>query len=101
MEITYSPKLKEYMEKKGLHHIAVELADSETSTCGFVDISTRFVKDNQVDKVAAKARRVLEGELGNIYVLGVMDYDDAVELDLRSFFGLKDITVKGIRAWTM
>lgn len=101
MEIVYTPKLREYMESKGLHHIAIELADSETSTCGFVDISSRFVKDNQVEKVAPKARRVLEGELGNIYVLGVMDYDDQVELGLRSFFGLKDITIKGIRAWTM
>ena len=52
--------------------------------------------------IASKAARVLEGELGTVIVTArALEYDEEITLGLRSFFGLKDITFKGIAAFKL
>ena len=57
--------------------------------------------DAAADKLRAKGCVELHGELGSVLVARGMEYDDTVELGLRSFFGAKDITVRGIRSWSL
>ena len=102
MKVTYTQKLKDYMMRKGYTHIVVDLVDSATSTSGFTDICGRFVKDEEAAAIAPKAARVLEGELGTVIVTArALEYDEEITLGLRSFFGLKDITFKGMAAFKL
>lgn len=99
--VTYTPKLATYMRKKGWHHIAIEHASACGCCVDLSEVATRFVDDAAADKLRAKGCVELHGELGSVLVARGMEYDDAVELGLRSFFGAKDITVRGIRSWSL
>ena len=99
MNAELSIELKDYMNKKGYHHIEVELVDSGTSTCGFAEVSAKFLTDKQAEGMEKKSRHVLDTELGKVYCTAVFEFDDKVTLGLRSFFGLKDITFTGIHGW--
>lgn len=54
------------------------------------EVATRFVDDAAADKLRAKGCVELHGELGSVLVARGMEYDNSVELGLRSFFGAKD-----------
>ena len=107
--VTYTPKLATYMRKKGWRHIAIEQASACGCCVDLSEVATRFVDDAAADKLRAKgcvelrAKGCVElhGELGSVLVARGMEYDNAVELGLRSFFGAKDITVRGIRSWSL
>ena len=99
--VTYTPKLAAYMSKKGFRHIAVEHASACGCCVDLSEVATRFVNDATADKLRAKGCVELHGELGSVLVARGMEYDDAVELGLRSFFGARDITVRGIRSWSL
>lgn len=103
MNISYTQKLIDYLERKGFAAVSVDIVDSGTSTSGFVDII--------VSPVTAKALASLEKDgsiirrydapVGELVILSRgLEYDEDVELDLRSFLGIKDIRVKGIKAWS-
>ena len=95
--VTYTPKLATYMRKKGWNHIAIEHASACGCCVDLSEVATRFVDDAAADKLRAKGCV----ELGSVLVARGMEYDNAVELGLRSFFGAKDITVRGIRSWSL
>ena len=99
--VTYTPKLAAYMSKKGFQHIAIEHASACGCCVDLSEVATRFVDDAAADKLRAKGCVELHGELGSVLVARGMEYDDEVELGLRSFFGAKDITVRGIRSWSL
>lgn len=99
--VTYAPKLIAYMRKKGWRHIAIESASACGCCVDLAEVATRFVDDAAAQKLHDKGYVELEGELGSVLVARGMDYDGEVELGLRSFFGAKDITVRGIRTWSM
>ena len=99
--VTYAPKLTAYMRKKRWRHIAVEHASACGCCVDLSEVATRFVDDAAADKLRATGCVALRGELGSVLVARGMEYDDEVALDLRSFFGAKDITVRGIRSWSL
>ena len=99
--ISYTPKLAAYMSKKGFRHVAIEHASACCCCVDLSEVATRFVDDAAADKLRAKGCVELHGELGSVLVARGMEYDDEVELGLRSFFGAKDITVHGIRSWSL
>ena len=99
--VTYTPKLATYMRKKGFRHIAIEHASACGCCVDLSEVATRFLDDAAADKLRTKGCVELHGELGSILVARGMEYDDTVELGLRSFFGAKDITVRGIRSWSL
>ena len=93
--IAYTPKLATYMRKKGFRHIAIEHASACGCCVDLSEVATRFLDDAAADKLRTKGCVELHGELGSILVARGMEYDDTVELGLRSFFGAKDI-----RSWS-
>ena len=99
--VVYDERLKAYMRKKGYRHIIIE----HLSPCGccadLAELVTSFADERRAAAFKGKGCVVLAGELGDVLVGRGMDYDDEVHLGLRSFFGAKDITVEGIRAWTL
>ncbi len=99
--VTYTPKLAAYMRKKGWRHIAIESASACGCCVDLAEVATRFVDDTAAEKLRVKGYVELKGELGSVLVARGMDYDGEVELGLRSFFGAKDITVRGIRTWSL
>lgn len=102
MHIVYSDELKDYMTCKGLSHIEIGLVEANTCCSGFADIVTDFVADKDLPRIEKKIVRVLDGEVGDILVTARgLEYDEEIELGLKSFLGIKDITVKGVRAWSM
>lgn len=102
MSITFTPKLTAYMAKKGYSHIVVELVDSGTSTSGFADIVCRPVNPKGAQLMEDKVIRRLQAEGGEVLITQrALEYDDDIVFDLKSFLGIKDIVVAGIRAWSM
>lgn len=102
MDAQLSPKLQDYLAKKGYAAIVVELVDSATSTSGFADVVCRPVNA----KGAALAepgvvRRLATNGCDVLVCARALEYDDDIRFDLRSFLGIKDITVEGIRAWRL
>lgn len=89
------------MRKKGWRHIAIEQASACGCCVDLPEVATRFVDDAAADELRAKGCVELHGELGSVLVARGMEYDNSVELGLRSFFGAKDITVRGIRSWSL
>ena len=99
-KLVYTPKLAAYMRKKGWRHIAIENASACGCCVDLSEVATRFLDEEAASKMRAKGCVELHGKLGSVLVARGMDYDDEVELGLRSFFGAKDITVRGIRSWS-
>lgn len=102
MEITFTQKLQDYMAKKGYTHVVVELVDSGTSTSGFADIVCRPVNKKGAEQIQEKAIRCLDADGGQVIIMQrALEYEEQIVFDVKSFFGIKDITVTGIRAWSM
>ena len=101
MAITYTQELKDYMERKGYRHIVVDQVDSKTCCAGFSELVTSFAPDKRAEEYRSKATRVLESEMGDIFVIPRgLEYDDDITFDLKNFLGAKDIEVKGIRVFS-
>lgn len=102
MSVVFTQKLQDYMAKKGYTHIVIELVDSGTSTSGFADIVCRPVNKKGAAQIQDKAIRCIEADGGQVLVMQrALEYEDEIVFDLKSFFGIKDIVVTGIRAWSM
>lgn len=97
--VTYSQRLKDYMARKGYDSIAMELLSPMGATADSTELYTRFVRGKEAAQLKEKGWRVLPGEVGEILLGRGVEYDDRIELGLRSFLGAKDITVKGIYAF--
>lgn len=97
--VTYTPRLKEYMARKGYACIAMELLSPMGATADSTELYTRFVGRDEADRLKARGWLVITGEVGEILLDRGVEYDDEIELGLRSFLGLKDITCKGIYAF--
>lgn len=99
--VVYDERLKEYMRRKGYRHIAIE----HIQPCGCcVDLSevvTSFADERKAAEMKKRGCVVLAGEMGEVLVARGMEYDTEVRLGLRNFLGAKDITVKGVRSWSL
>ena len=100
MQITYSEKLKQYMQQKNLSHIEIGVVDTSGCCMGFSEIFVNFVADHDMPKLKGKIVRTLTGEIGNILITAhSVELDDTLHFDLKSFLGVKDISVTGVHAW--
>ena len=84
MDITYDESLIEYMKKKKYTAIVIEQIDPIGCCADTSELLLRFVNEKGADKLRDQAIRQLDIHFG-----------------LRSFLGLKDISVSGIRHWTL
>lgn len=103
MNITYSKELAEYMKRKGYHTIEISMAESGTDTSGYAEVTAMPLKTRAADKIREKALRVIHVEgLGEILIMSRgMEYDPEVHLGLTHFLGIKHVSVKGIRAFSL
>ena len=101
MKVTYDQKLIDYMAKKGYTNIELGLVQANTCCSGFADIYTGFLTDKGAASLKGKIVRRIPGDVGEILVTERgLEFDEEIHLGLRSFLGAKDITVKGVRAWS-
>ena len=102
MNVTYEPRLKDYMAKKGYTHIVIDLISPIGCVADSAELLTRFAKPKEAAQIKERGCRVVPGEVGEILVVerGI-HFDEDVTLGLRSFLGAKDITLKGIVAWKL
>ena len=100
MHITFDQKLADYMRKKGYVAIAVDTISAIGCCADTTELATRFVREAEAAKLKAKGCGVHTADVGEVLVEAKgLHYDDEVRFGLRSFFGAKDITVKGIHAF--
>ena len=102
VNIVYDQRLRDYMARKGYTAVVVE-AISPTGCCAdATELYTRFARPVEAAALKEKGCRVLPGEAGEVLIpTRGMNVDNEVRLGLRNFLGIKDITVKGIRAWSL
>ena len=99
--VTLSERLRDYMRKKGRSVIYISSLSPSGCCADLAECVTELVDDRRASEIERRGCVVLEADGARILVARGMDYDDEVALDLRSFFGAKDITVSGIRPWTL
>ncbi len=102
VRVTASEKLLAYMERKGYHCIAVEPISPKGCCADMTELHSRFVRDKDTPKLKAQNCGVFEAPFGELLILDRgLEIDDEVDFDLRSFLGIKDIAVKGIRPFSL
>lgn len=111
MTVTFDQPLIDYMQRKGYTSVVVDVVESKTCCAGYSEIVTSFANERAAADLQAKkkVRRVLKCDevaddgtpLQILVVTRGLDYDDDVECTLTSFLGLKDVKVKGIRAFSI
>lgn len=99
--VVYTQRLKDYMEKKGYRAISMELLSPMGAMADSTELHTKFVGEKEAAKLKAKGFRAVPVEAGELLLGRGVEWDDEVEVGLRSFLGLKDITVKGIYAFRL
>ncbi|MBQ9601749.1 MAG: hypothetical protein IJR46_07050 [Neisseriaceae bacterium] len=100
MQITYSEKLKQYMQQKNLTHIEISVVEPSGCCMGFSEIVVNFVNEKDMPKLKGKILRTLTGEIGDILITSRgVELDDTIHFDLKNFLGVKDINVTGAHAW--
>ena len=99
MEVVYSEALIAYMKKKGYSFISV----SPKGCCADgTELLVTFVSEKTAEQYKAKGCRTIKAPQGELLILSRgLEYGEEVSLGLRSFLGLKDITVDGIAAWKL
>ena len=102
VKVTYDQQLKDYMSKKGYAHIELGMVQANTCCSGFADVYTGFLTEKGAEKLKGKIVRRIPGEVGDILVTERgLEFDGEIHLGLKSFLGAKDITVEGVRAWSI
>jgi hypothetical protein len=102
VKVTYDQQLKDYMNKKGYAHIELGMVQANTCCSGFADVYTGFLTAKGAEKLKGKIVRRIPGEVGDILVTERgLEFADEIHLGLKSFLGAKDITVEGVRDWSM
>lgn len=102
VHITFDQKLQDYMRKKGYVGIAVSTVSAIGCCADTTELATRFVRDDEAALLKSKGCGVHSADVGEVLVeTKGLHYDDEVTFGLRSFFGAKDVRVKGISAWRL
>ena len=102
MEVVCTEELKRYMVRKGYTYVELGLAEANTCCSGFSEVFATFLTDCAARRVSEKAMRTIPCDIGGVLVtVRGREYDDVVTLGLKCFLGVKDITVEGVRAWSL
>ena len=101
MQISIDDKLKTYLDKKHCPHIVVDVVDSKTCCAGYSEVIARPATDSEAAKLSGVVRKRLNCDDVEILILCRCDIDDDIRFSLRNFLGIKDVTVKGIRAFSI
>lgn len=98
ISIVYTDALKAHMESRNLKHIEIMTTESRTCQREVKDIVIRLLTDRGAARASAGASHILEGEMGNVLISSPdLEYDTEIEFDIRSFLGVEDPIVSGVR----
>ena len=99
--IVYDRKLIDYMARKGYSALSVELISPIGACADTSELCIGFIRPRDLPAFQKKALRILPYDQGTLYLMSRgIETDDRIFLGLRSFFGAKDVTVKGMRAFS-
>ncbi len=88
------------MRKKGYAGIAVNTVSAIGCCADTTELATRFVKAEEAEKLREKGCGVHTADYGEVFVeTKGLHYDEAISFSLKSFLGIKDIKVRGIKAF--
>ncbi len=97
--IEYDEPLREYMAKKGMTTIAVEVASAEHSDIEVTELYVHLISDKHAAYLKEKKRyRAVQGELGEVLLPPyTLEYDETVSFSLKKFWIFHSIRHRGIR----
>ncbi len=97
--IEYDEALREYMAKKGMTTIAVEVASAQHSDIEVTELYVHLISDRQAAYFKEKKKyRAVQGELGELLLPPYnLEYDETVSFGLKKFWIFHSIRYKGIR----
>lgn len=102
VNIVYSDKLVDYMKKKGYTHVELGVVEAGQCCSGLSEIFTGFLTEKGARRVEKKVVRRIPATYGDVLVTSRgLEYDDSPRFGLKSFLGVKDISVQGVRAWSL
>ena len=98
MKIEYDDALRDYMRKKGMSAIAVEVVSSN-SDFEVTELFVHLIRDSQVDYFKQKKNfRGVRGELGEVLLPPYrLEYSDTVRFSLKKFWIFHSVRQEGIR----
>ena len=99
MKFVYEPRLLEYMEKKGMSVIAVEVMGSQNSDFEITELYVHLISDKQAAYFKEKKRfRGVATEHGEVLLPPYrLEYDDTVAFDLKKTWIFHSVQYSGIR----
>ncbi len=94
----YDPALREYMQKKGMTTIAVEVISSN-SDFEITELHIHLISDKQRDYFKEKKGfRAARTEVGEVLLPNYrLEYDDVVTFELKKHWIFHSIRAEGIR----
>ena len=96
--IEYDQALRDYMAKKGLSTIVVEVVSSQSSDFDFSELHVRLVPDSQAQRFKKERYRAVAGELGEVLLPPyVLEYDETLRFSLGRFWVFHWIKYEGVR----
>ena len=98
MRIEYDEPLKEYMRRKRLSVIAVEVVTSN-SDIEITELYVHLIRDSQAEYFKTKKRfRAVQGELGEVLLPPYrLEYDDTLRFSLKKVWFFTSVRQEGIR----
>ncbi len=102
MNVTYEPRLIEYMQAKGFSAIVFEEISAVGCCADSTELYSRFARDGEAARLRGQgAWRIFPAPVGELFLSRGLEVDDEVSLGLKSFLGIKDITYKGLAPWKL
>ena len=97
MKIEYDAPLKDYMRKKGLTAIAVEVVTSN-SDIEITELYVHLIRDSQAEYYKTKKRyRAVRGEMGEVLLPPYrLEYDDTLRFHLKKRWIFTSLGQEGI-----
>ncbi len=102
MNVTYEPRLIEYMQAKGFCAIVFEEISAVGCCADSTELYSRFAKSGEAERLRGQGTwRIFDAPVGELFLSRGLEVDGEVALGLKSFLGIKDITYQGIAAWKL
>ena len=99
MRIEYDAPLREYMARKGMATIAVEVMSSQNSDFEITELYVHLISDKQAEYFKAKKRfRPVSTELGEVLLPPYrLEYDETITFTLKKWWIFHSVRQTGIR----
>lgn len=102
MNITYEAALIDYMEKKGFVGIVIEQVSLVGCCADMVELYTRFVRRPEAQALREQGTwRIVGAPVGELFLAFGLETEDQVTLGIKNFLCVKDITYRGISAFSL